>query len=139
MGGRFKMFLESAPPLLLPLDRAAKMTRLKVLHHMAGQPISWWRWEKYFESSHIKNLNKDLLKDSFAVHYWNHCRTYRSTVNRCDGNRYGTKTWSERQRLNIIAEREFLMDPEHLLYRIFTENCPVTEGNLLANLIGSPY
>ena len=52
-------------------------------------PISWWWWEKYFEpygsngksDSSLQNI--DLLKDSFAVHYWNHCRTMRSTVNRC--------------------------------------------------------
>ena len=72
------------------------------------------------------NPYRELLRDSFAVHYWNHCRTYRNTANRCVTGRAETR-------------REYLLDPQHLLYRIFEANCPVTEKNLLRHLIGHPY
>ena len=87
---------------------------------------SWWWWDKYFEPFESDDLNKDLLENSFAVHYWNHCRTYRSMHNRCVTGRRET-------------QREYLLDPDHLLYRIFKANCPVTQKNLLRNLIGHPY
>ena len=71
---------------------------------------SWWWWEKYFEPFESKSLNNDLLKGSFAVHYWNHCRTFRSTDNRCVTGRKET-------------QREYLLDPEHLLYRVVQNKC----------------
>ena len=56
---------------------------------------------------------RDVIKNSFVVHYWNQKR-------KDSGAAY------------VIKE-------EHLLYKIFEANCPLTEEHLLGWLTGFPY
>ena len=82
-----------------------------VLNQSAGYHIGWGGWHKFFESDKDGTLLKELYEKSFAVHYWNKMR----------------------------KGQKILINPQHLLYKLFKANCPATEKNLLQNLIGSGY
>ena len=79
---------------------------------VTGQPIAYWEWGKYYESTYDYAV-REVTRNSFAVHYWNRLRRDSSVVH--------------------------VLDEEHLLYKIFKANCPNTEERLLQRLVGFPY
>ena len=83
----------------------------RVLNQSAGYHINWSDWHKFFEDDEAGTLQEELTDKSFVVHYWNSMR----------------------------RKEEILINPHHLLYKLFKANCPSTERNLLQNLIGSKY
>ena len=107
--------------LCLPFLKDAKIRQdgsFRVLDHSTGYPINWDDWYKFYVADEGGTLQEELADKSFAVHYWNHMRGHNNA------------RWEE---------EEILINPNHLLYKIFKAYCPSTERNILQNLIGSKY
>ena len=79
---------------------------------IAGQPIPYNEWDKFYKDADNSAV-KEVMKNSFVVHYWSHYVKDSSVA--------------------------YVMEREHLLYKIFEANCPLTEQHLLGRLIGFPY
>ena len=90
----------------------------RVLDTSTGYHINWYDWYKFYKADEGGTLQEELADKSFVVHYWNHMRGLNNA------------SWEE---------EKILINPNHLLYKIFKAYCPLTESNILQNLIGSKY
>ena len=83
-----------------------------VLPRKAAYAYAYPEWYKLFEPQE-NQYTGEKLKESFAVHYWNYMR--------------------------VAAKKTVIIQQDQPLYRLFRENCRLTEDMELKYMIGEPY